>query len=118
MSVTDAAFSVREAFSAADAAIVEEIGIEDLAELLNVDAGELETAMFGLGGKKQPGKKQSGGFVKRLQGALGLVSQKGVKEQIAKITADIAAVDLKMAPLQAERESLERMLVGWQAKLK
>jgi hypothetical protein len=39
MAVTDAAFSVREAFSAADTAIVEEIGIEDLAELLGVDQG-------------------------------------------------------------------------------
>lgn len=120
MSVTQAAFSLREDFSAADAAIVEAVGVDDLAELLGVDLDELETAVFGgvkskSGGVKTVVKKQS--VLERLQSKL-RPSRKQIEEKIAKINADIAEVDLRMAPLKAERERLSRMLIEWEAKRK
>lgn len=122
MSVTQAAFSDRDAFSAADAAIVAEIGIEELAELLSVDQGELETAVFGL---KKPKTNLSGGLLKRLRSRIGMVSQNEVAAKIAKINGDISAVDLqvaalnaKMVSLNAQREGLVQRLSEWEAKKK
>ena len=108
MAVTDAAFSVREAFSAADTAIVEEIGIEDLAELLGVDQGELETAVFGREKEKERGAKKTESILKRIRKRLAPSPKK----------AEIAELNAEIKNVTQDVENLESKLTGLRARLR